>query len=80
MQIQVGSLGQEDPLEEEMETHLGNAKSHCACLGNPMVNEAWWKTVHEVSRVGHMTQRLNLPTLELENRENTGITYFNIYF
>ena len=55
MQTQVGSLGQEDPPEEEMEKHLGNAKSHCACLGNPMVNEAWWKTVHEVSRVGHMT-------------------------
>ena len=28
MQTQVGSLGQEDPLDEEMETHLGNAKFH----------------------------------------------------
>ena len=25
----------------------------CACLGNPMVSEARWATVHEVSRARH---------------------------
>ena len=24
-----------------------------SCLGNPMVREAWWATVHGVRRAGH---------------------------
>ena len=25
----------------------------CACLGNPMVRETWWATVHGITRVRH---------------------------
>ena len=39
----VGSLGQEDPLEEGMATPL-----QYSCLENPMDRGAWWATVHEV--------------------------------
>ena len=35
-EIQVQSLGWEDPLQEEMATH--------SCLGNPMDRGAWWAT------------------------------------
>ena len=38
----VRSLGQEDPLGEEMATHL------CACLDNPMDRESWRAIVHGV--------------------------------
>ena len=34
-EMRVRSLGQEDPLEEEMATHL------LSCLENPMDREAW---------------------------------------
>ena len=46
-EIQVRSLGQEDPLEDEMATH-----SSISCLKNPMNRGAWWATVHEVAK-GH---------------------------
>ena len=44
----VRSLGQEDPMEEEMLTH-----SKDFCLGNTMDTGAWWATVHGVTRAGH---------------------------
>ena len=40
----VGSLGQKDPLEEEVATHYNS------CLGNPMERGAWWATVHRVTK------------------------------
>ena len=42
---QVQSLGQEDPLEKEMENPL-----QYSCLGNPMDRGAWQATVHEVTK------------------------------
>ena len=38
-EMKVQSLGQEDPLEEGMATHW-----------NPMDREAWWATVHRVTK------------------------------
>ena len=38
----VRSLGQEDPLEEQMAAHF------CACLENPMDRGAWRAIVHGV--------------------------------
>ena len=43
METQVRSLGQEDPLEEEMVTH-----SSYSFLENPMDRGFWWATVHMV--------------------------------
>ena len=45
-EIQFGSLGREDPLEEEMATH----SSCSSCLKNPMDRGAWWTTVNGVSK------------------------------
>ena len=42
---QVQSLGSEDPLEKEMATHSSN--SH---LENFIDREAWWATVHGVTK------------------------------
>ena len=42
-EMQVQSLGWEDPLEEGMATPL-----QYSCLENPMDTEAWWATVHRV--------------------------------
>ena len=39
-EMQVGSLGGEDPLEEGM----------CSCLENPMDRGAWGATVYRVSK------------------------------
>ena len=41
----VQSLGQEDPLEEEMATYCKYSS-----LENPMDRRAWWATVHEVEK------------------------------
>ena len=41
----VPSLGQEDPLEEEMANTL-----QCSCLENPMDGRAWWAIVHGVTK------------------------------
>ena len=43
-------LGQEDPLEKEMATH-----SSILAMGNSMDREAWWATVHGVSKELNMT-------------------------
>ena len=42
------SLGAEDPLEEETETH-----SSILAWRIPWVSGAWWATVHGVAGVGH---------------------------
>ena len=44
-EMQVQSLGWEDPLEEEMATH-----SSILCLENPMDRGAWWATVYGVPK------------------------------
>ena len=44
-ETRVRSLGQEDPLVEEMATH-----SSILALENPMDRGAWWATVHGVSK------------------------------
>ena len=54
---QVRSLGWEDPLEKEMETH-----SSTFAWENPMDGEAWWATVHRVAE-SDTTERLHLLTL-----------------
>ena len=46
-EIQVRSLGREDPLEKGMATHC-----QYSCLENSMDREAWWATVPGV-RVRH---------------------------
>ena len=44
---QVQSLGQENPLEQEMETH-----SSILCLENFDDRKAQWATVHRVAKSG----------------------------
>ena len=44
-ETRVQSLGREDPLEKEMATH-----SQYLCLENSMDGEAWWATVHGVTK------------------------------
>ena len=46
-ETQVWSLGWEDPLEEEIATSWSSSILH---LGNPMDWEAWWATVHGVTK------------------------------
>ena len=43
--MQVQSLGQEDPLEEELATPL-----QYSCLENSMDRGSWWVTVHRVAQ------------------------------
>jgi hypothetical protein len=43
-ETQVWSLGQEDPLEEEVATH------QYSCRENPLDRRAWWAAVHRVTR------------------------------
>ena len=46
--MQVWSLGwEENPLEKN-----GNPLQY-SCLENPMDREAWWATVHGVTKSGH---------------------------
>ena len=44
-ETQVWSLGWEDPLEKEMANHPSSI-----CLENPRDREAWWATVHGVTK------------------------------
>ena len=53
-ETRVQSLGQKDPLEEEMTTH-----SSILAWRIPMDRGAWWATVHRVSKESDTTQRLN---------------------
>ena len=48
-ETRVQSLGQEDHLEEEMET----CSSILSCLGNPMDRGAWWASLWGSQRAGH---------------------------
>ena len=50
-ELQVQSLGQEDPLEKEMATYL----LQDSCLGKPMDRGAWWATVQGVAKELHTT-------------------------
>ena len=47
-EMQVRSLGREDPLEGGRN---GNPLQY-SCLGNPMDRGAWWATVHGVTKSG----------------------------
>ena len=49
-EMQVRSLGREDPLEKEMATH-----SSILDLGNPMDRGAWWATVQGSCKKSDMT-------------------------
>ena len=55
-EIQVRSLGQEDPLEDEMATH-----SSISCLKNPMNRGDWQTTVQRVAE-SDRTERLSIST------------------
>ena len=60
-ETQVWSLGQEDPLEKEVETHL-----QYSCLGNPMDRGAWQATVSGVAKKA----RHNLATKTKEEKKS----------
>ena len=49
-EMQVQSLGREDPLEEELANPL-----QYSCLGNPTDRGAWQATVHVVTKELDMT-------------------------
>ena len=53
----IPSLGQEDPLEKERH---GNPFPY-SFLENPMEREAWWPTVHRVTKRG-MRESMNILT------------------
>ena len=55
-ETRVRSLGQEDPLEEEMATQY-------FCRGNPMDRGAWRATVHRVPKSRTRLKQLRLPLL-----------------
>ena len=50
-EIWVQSLGQKDPLEEEMATH-----SSILAWRIPWTEEAWWATVHRVAKSQRTTE------------------------
>ena len=53
----VRSLGQEDPLEQEMTTHSSIAWD--VSMGNPMDKGAWQATVHGGHKESDKTWQLN---------------------
>ena len=52
-EVQVRSLGQENPLEEGMGTHSS------IYLENPMDRGAWWAAVHGVTKSWTQLKRLS---------------------
>ena len=58
-EIQIQSLGQEDPPTERN----GNPLQH-SCLGNLMDREAWWATVHRLTK--------DLDTQQLKTNNSKG--------
>ena len=57
-EMQVWSLGQEDPLEEDMATY----SSQYSCLKNPMDRGAWQATAHRVAKSWTWLKHLNMYT------------------
>ena len=53
-EVQVQSLGREDPLEKEVATSL-----QYSCLENSMDRRAWWVIVHGVAEGLDTTERLS---------------------
>ena len=53
-ETQVGSLGQEDPLEKEKAILF-----QYSCLENPTDRGAWWATAHGVVKESDTTEELN---------------------
>ena len=53
--MSVWSLGQEDPLEEEMAT-----QSSILAWKNSMNREAWWVTAHRVHEESDKTEELSI--------------------
>ena len=69
-EMQVGSLGQEEPLEEAMATH-----SSILAWRIPWTERgAWRATVHRVSEEWGMTERLNNSNKKGESWKANGIT------
>ena len=61
----VQSLGEEDPLEEEMTTHSGILAWETlwySCLGNLMDRGAWWATVRRVTKSQTQLKQLSMHT------------------
>jgi len=61
LETQVRSLGQEDPLEKEVATHL-----QYSCLGNPMDRGAWQATIDGVAK----TVRQKLATTTKQEKKS----------
>ena len=61
-EMQVRSLGQEDPLEEGMATH----SSQYSCLENPIDRGSWWASVHRIAEldITEVTQHACRPSGE----------------
>ena len=53
-EMQVRSLGQEDPLEEEVATH-----SSILAWGILLIGQAWQAIVHDIAKELEMTGQLN---------------------
>ena len=64
-EIQVQSLGWEDPLEEDMETH-----SSILAWRICMDRGAWWATVHGVTKSQTQLKWLSMPTKTLQHTPN----------
>ena len=62
MQMQVWSLGREDPQQEEVTTHF----SQYSCLENPMDGGAWRAIVHGVAKLD-MNEHMHGHKLETES-------------
>ena len=76
-EIQVQSLGREDPLEKEMATY-----SRYSCLENPMDAGAWWATFHGVAksqtRLSDFTFAFHFPALEKEMATHSNVLAWRI--
>ena len=64
MQDDAGDMGSIPGLERAPGEGNGNPLQY-ACLENPKDREAWWATVHGVTRVGHDSVTKPLPPVTL---------------
>ena len=55
-----GDPGQEDPGSGRSPGERNGSTLQYSCLGNPMDREAWWATVHDVTKELDMTERLSM--------------------